>query len=95
MHPNPKIRRAPQRRIRRTPSDAQLRSHHAFASCSAFWKLISSPHVHNAWAAYSQRHPQHTKRGHPYHWTAYQAFLHVNLHRARTGVTLAQWPPDD
>jgi len=92
---HPTIRRAPPRRINRTPSAAQLRRRNAFIKCVVFWhSTITNAHAAK-WQVYAARHHYTNRKGKYICLTSWSAFLHINLYRSYSGVSLLVTPPDD
>lgn len=64
-------------------------------NCTIFWHADVTADDVARWQLYADRHTYTNRKGKSIRLTAWSAFLHINLYRAFTGVSLLATPPDD
>lgn len=89
-----KIYKSPPRRIKRSPSPAQQQRRYAFMDCTIFWHTTVTVADVTRWQLYADRHHYTNRKGQTIRLTAWSAFLHINLYRAFSGVSLLAAPPE-
>lgn len=76
-------------------SPLQYSQQMAWIKASNFWLNHWTIQIYNAWWVYSSLHPIVNKKGEVRYRQPFNAFMHINVIRARNVVLMLLWPPSD
>jgi len=85
----------PPRRIKKQPTQEQLKVQQAFRFVYRFWHRYVEKIYSGQWWNYANRHPRTGRKGQEVYWTATDWFMHFNITLYLNGQSLILLPPED